>query len=56
MTRCQNDPTCGIFLKRGYKMIFPSVNTDADVCVAVVANVVGVVDQESGSGSARRPF
>ena len=26
-------------------MIFPYVNTDADVCVAVVVNVVGVVDQ-----------
>ena len=28
------------------KMIFLRVNTDADVCVAVVANVVGVVDQD----------
>ena len=27
-------------------MIFPCVNTDADVCVAVVVNVVGVVDQD----------
>ena len=27
-------------------MIFPCVNTDADVCVAVVMNVVGVVDQD----------
>ena len=28
------------------KIIFLRVNTDADVCVAVVANVVGVVDQD----------
>ena len=27
-------------------MIFPCVNTDADVCVAVVVNVEGVVDQD----------
>ena len=26
-------------------MIFPCANTCADVCVAVVVNVVGVVDQ-----------
>ena len=27
-------------------MILPRVNTDADVCAAVVVNVVGVVDQD----------
>ena len=28
------------------KMVFPGVNTDADVCFAVVVNVVALVNQD----------